>query len=71
MARRTLQSIDATAELLWKWLLRLLGVGAFIYVLVGLHGNVPAAIYFLIGGFVGLPSIIGWQKAVRDAMGED
>jgi hypothetical protein len=56
---------DQKAELLWKWLLRLGGFAAFVYVLTFMHGNVPVAAYVLIGGLIGLPNVISWQQVLN------
>lgn len=52
-------------EILWKWILRLIGLLAFLYVLVFMHGNVPVGTYFLIGGFTGLPNVFSLQKVLN------
>lgn len=64
--RSSWQDRDRGAELVWKWILRFLGAGAFIYVLTVQHGNVPVGIYVLIGGFVGLPNVFSLQRALNE-----
>jgi hypothetical protein len=56
---------DAKLELIWKWLLRLAGLAAFIYTLLAKGGAAPVAAYVLIGGLIGLPNIISWQQVLN------
>jgi hypothetical protein len=56
---------DRNAEIAWKWLLRILGAFAFMYVLLAKGGTVPVATYVIIGGFVGLPNVFSWQRALN------
>lgn len=56
---------DARGDLIWKWLLRLTALGAFFYVLIGLHGEVPLGTYVLIGGMAGLPSVLSLQSLLN------
>lgn len=65
MARRTLQSTDAAADLLWKWFLRLLGASAFIYVALVKDFNVPSPAYIGIFGLIGLPHVYNLQQVLR------
>lgn len=67
MPARTAKQRDQLAELLWKWALRLSGLGAFFWVLIARHGDVPSALYVGIFGLIGLPNVIGWQKALRSS----
>lgn len=64
---------EQKGDLAWKWLLRLVGVGAFVYVLVAKGADTPLAVYMLIAGMVGLPSVVSWQSALnaRKAPAED
>lgn len=68
MPKPALIHTDDTLELVWKWLLRLVGLVAFGYVLLVKDGNVPSAVYVGIFGFIGLPSVVGWQKTLNDRL---
>lgn len=51
--------------------MRILGAFAFMYVLLVMDGNVPVATYVIIGGFVGLPNVFSWQRALNDQKDKD
>lgn len=57
---------DQKGEMLWKWTLRLAGLAAFGYILLAKDGNVPAAVYVIVGGLIGLPNVITLQNALND-----
>jgi hypothetical protein len=61
----TNQSFEQRAETAWKWLLRLAGLGAFLYVLIFRGGDVPLGIFVLIGGLIGLPNVISLQQMLN------
>ena len=42
----------------------MVGLGAFVYILLVKNGNVPAASYVLVGGLIGLPNVINWQATL-------
>lgn len=50
---------------MWKWILRGVGVAAFVYVLVVMDGEVALGAYIIIGGLIGLPNVLGWQQALN------
>lgn len=56
---------DRNAEKLWKWILRLSGLAAFFYILFARDGDVPAAVFVIIGGLIGLPNVISLQQALN------
>jgi hypothetical protein len=56
-------------EVLWKWMLRLAGLGAFAYVLIHHKGEVPVGVYVIIGGLIGLPNVITWQNMLNQGQG--
>lgn len=47
-----------------------MGVAGFVY-LVGFNANAPIAFYVLLGGLLGLPSVISYQLAVNRASAEE
>lgn len=57
---------EQKAELLWKWILRLSGLLAFGYILLVKDGNVPATVYVIVGGLIGLPNVITLQNALNE-----
>lgn len=61
---------EQKAELLWKWMLRLSGLAAFAYILLAKDGDVPAAVYVIVGGLIGLPNVITLQNAINEKRGE-
>jgi hypothetical protein len=61
----TTPSLDQRAEALWKWLLRLAGLAAFVYVLIAKDGDVPLGVFVLIGGLIGLPNVISAQQLLN------
>lgn len=65
MTLRPTRGWDARGELAWKWLLRLSGLGGFLYVLLTQGGNASLGLYGLIGGLIGLPSIITAQQLLN------
>lgn len=68
MARRlskTGRSLDERAEKVWKWTLRGLGIVAFIYVLVGMKGEVPLPAWVVIGGLIGLPNALPLSSVIE------
>jgi hypothetical protein len=62
---------DARGDLLWKWLLRLSALGAFFYVLIARHGDVPLGVFVLIGGMAGLPNVLSLQQALNSKDDEE
>jgi hypothetical protein len=56
---------DAKLELVWKWVLRLAGMAAFVYILLNKGGQAPVAVYVLIGGLIGLPNVVSWQQVLN------
>ena len=56
--------MDARSELIWKWVLRALGVAGFTYLIVS-DANAPVAFYVLLGGLLGLPNVIQYQLALN------
>jgi hypothetical protein len=63
-------SRTARGETAWKWLLRAVGVAAFLYVLIVKDGDVPMGAYVLIAGLIGLPSVVGLQQAINKGSSE-
>jgi hypothetical protein len=59
------RSLDQRAERAWKWMLRGMGLAAFGYVLVVMHGNVPLGAWILIGGLIGLPNALPLEQVVQ------
>lgn len=57
-------TLDQRAETLWKWALRLVGLSAFVYVLIQ-GQDVPVAVYVLIGGLIGLPNVVSLQQLLN------
>jgi hypothetical protein len=66
MTRPGRGSLDLRADIIYKWLLRLTALAAFAYVLLVLKGKVALGVYVLIGGMLGLPSVLNWQRAKRE-----
>jgi hypothetical protein len=58
-------------ELAWKWILRLAGIAAFVYILVARAGDVPVGTYVIIGGLIGLPNVISLQSALNQRATRD
>lgn len=61
-----MEMTDARAELLWKWVLRSVGLATFLYILLARNGDVPAAVFVIVGGLIGLPNVISWQQALNE-----
>lgn len=61
----TKPSFDQRAEVAWKWLLRLAGLTAFLYVLLFKGGDVPLGVFVLIGGLIGLPNVVSLQQVLN------
>jgi hypothetical protein len=58
-------SWDTRGDLAWKWLCRLAAIMAFGYVLLVKNGDVPLGVFVLIGGFAGLPNVLGLQSLLN------
>jgi hypothetical protein len=58
-------SADARGEILWKWMLRIVGVATFIYILLVMKGDAPAAVFVIVGGLIGLPNVVSLQQALN------
>jgi hypothetical protein len=56
--------MDKKAEVLWKWILRGLGIGGFIFLLLN-DLRAPVAYYVFLAGLLGLPNIISLQQELR------
>jgi hypothetical protein len=65
MTRPRRTSLDARGDVLWKWICRLAALVAFGYVLIARDGNVPLGVFVLIGGFAGLPNVLGLQQMLN------
>lgn len=60
--------MERRAELAWKWLLRLGGLGLMCWVILGpMEGQAPLAVYVMLGGMIGLPSVWNVQERVNRA----
>lgn len=57
---------ERTADLLWKWVLRVVGLVSFAYVLFVMRGDVAVAVYVLIGGLIGLPNVVSLQGLLNE-----
>lgn len=66
----SLVSKDKAADILWKWTMRISGLGAFFYVLF-FKDDAPVAVYITIGGLIGLPNVISWQQALNRGRASD
>jgi hypothetical protein len=62
---------EQRGELAWKWMLRLMGAASFGYVLLAKDGNVPVAVFAIIGGLIGLPNVIAWQSILNRKGGDE
>lgn len=65
MSSPTSLTAEQKGELAWKWTLRLCGLAAFVYILLVKNGDVPAAVYVIVGGLIGLPNVISLQSALN------
>lgn len=70
MTQENKRLTEQSLELAWKWLLRLTGLGGFIYLLLS-HLGVPVAMYVMLGGMMGLPTVIEMQRTANKRKREE